>query len=82
MRFKGVGDPTGTIVLKLDGSDMKFAHIIDRLYYPFDKTRPIDLPMDRVEIEFADSYEVDQLIHILEQFKDENYKHFGDWRRR
>lgn len=33
------------------------------------------------EILFKDCYEVDMLIKALEEFKQENHRYFGEWRR-
>lgn len=33
-----------------------------------------------VLIQFDDTYEVDELIRVLQHFKDLNYAHFGEWR--
>lgn len=33
-----------------------------------------------IEITFKDSYEIDNLIHILEKFKKECSEHIGEWR--
>jgi hypothetical protein len=48
---------------------------------------PLDLMTDKIEwnppgdacIEFRDTYEIDQLIKILQKFKDDNYRYFGEW---
>jgi len=33
-----------------------------------------------IEITFKDSYEIDNLIHILQKFKKECFEYIGEWR--
>ena len=41
----------------------------------------IDIPKPEIiEIIFKDSYEIDNLIHILEKFKKECSEYIGEWR--
>lgn len=76
MRINGDGHrDTCEINLRLKSTNRKLQWHIRPGYglVPDDKN-------GRADIIFNDSYEVDQLIEILQRFKEENQRCFGAWR--
>lgn len=77
MKIEGNGE---VILLQLrhKGAKTSFEHQYQPFGYP--PGERID-PMNISMIQFDDAYEVDVLIKMLKEFKDANYRYFGDWRR-
>lgn len=62
------------INFRLDSTDMKFNCLFHRV------PGTITFGNDAVAyIEFKDSYEIDQLINLLQRFKNDNHLYLGQW---
>lgn len=77
MKIKGKGD-VDILELHHKGANTRFQSRVQPFGLP-------DLPQTKEEsiatIQFDDVYEVDALIKMLREFKDANYRYFGDWRK-
>ena len=66
------------ITLTHKGLNVRFNCFMKPLPYTTDN---IDISKPEIiEITFKDSYEIDNLIHILEKFKKECSEYIGEWR--
>lgn len=78
--LKVVGNKENVNQIKLThkGLNIEFNCFMKPLLYTADN---IDISKpERIEITFKDSYEIDNLIHILEKFKKEYSEYIGEWR--
>lgn len=78
--LKVVGNKENVNQIKLThkGLNIGFNCFMKPLPYTADN---IDISKpERIEITFKDSYEIDNLIHILEKFKKECSEYIGEWR--
>lgn len=75
-----VGDKENVNQIRLThkGLNVRFNCLMKLLPYVADN---IDISKPEIiEITFNDSYEIDNLIHILEKFKKECSEYIGEWR--
>lgn len=79
MKIIGNEENVNIISLIHKGKDIKFQRISEPMPY----MTPLNLEKDkRAEIVFNDLLEVDELISILKQFKEECGRYIGIWQRR
>lgn len=74
-------DAVCEINMRLYSADRKFQCIIEPPSYPM-ASADGKVTIDRdasVCFEFMDTYEIDQLINILQRFKKDNCRQFGAW---
>jgi hypothetical protein len=77
MKIEGNGDVV-LLQLRHKGANTSFEHNSQPFGYPAGaRVEPANIST----IQFDDIYEVDILIRMLREFKDANYRYFGDWRR-
>lgn len=77
MKVVGNKEDVNRIELSHKGLNVSFNCVIKPL--PYDYNIDISKP-ETIEIIFKDSYEIDNLIHILEKFKKECSEYIGEWR--
>lgn len=78
MKVVGDKENVNQITLSHKGLNIRFNCFMKPLPYAADN---IDIPKPEIiEIIFKDSYEIDNLIHILEKFKKECSEYIGEWR--
>ena len=78
MKVVGNKENVNQIRLTHKGLNVRFNYLMKPLPYVADN---IDISKPEIiEITFNDSYEIDNLIHILEKFKKECSEYIGEWR--
>lgn len=77
MKVVGNKEDVNRIELSHKGLNVSFNCSMKPL--PYDYNIDISKPKT-IEIIFKDSYEIDNLIHILEKFKKECSEYIGEWR--
>lgn len=77
MKVVGNKEDVNRIELSHKGLNVSFNCFMKPL--PYDYNIDISKPKT-IEIIFKDSYEIDNLIHILEKFKKECSEYIGEWR--
>ena len=77
MKVVGNKEDVNRIELSHKGLNVSFNCSMKPL--PYDYNIDISKP-ETIEIIFKDSYEIDNLIHILEKFKKECSEYIGEWR--
>ena len=77
LKIIGSEENVNQITLTHKGLNVRFNCFIKPL--PYDYNIDISKP-EIIEITFKDSYEIDNLIHVLEKFKKECFEYIGEWR--
>ena len=78
LKVVGNKENANQITLSHKGLNVRFNCLMKSLPYATDN---IGIPEPEIiEITFKDSYEIDNLIHILEKFKKECCEYIGEWR--
>ena len=77
MKVVGNKEDVNRIELSHKGLNVSFNCSMKPL--PYDYNIDISKP-EIIEITFNDSYEIDNLVHILEKFKKECSEYIGEWR--
>ena len=78
MRIISSDTKLGELTLRLRSTDRRFNWLIRSTFDPVLSMNPEDKD-GSAYIEFDDSHEIDQLINILQRFKEENLRYFGEW---
>lgn len=79
MKVVGNKENVNQIRLTHKGLNVRFNCFMKPLPCTTDNNIDISKP-EIIEITFKDSYEIDNLIHILEKFKKECSEYIGEWR--
>lgn len=84
MHIRGNGLPTKEIELCLKPVDTHFVLVMNPYTFPkVDPKTPVfgDGWENRAVIHFEDTHELQILIDMLVQFRDENFRYLGEWRK-
>lgn len=79
MKVVGNKENVNQIRLTHKGLNVRFNCFMKPLPYTTDNNIDISKP-EIIEITFKDSYEIDNLIHILKKCKKECSEYIGEWR--
>lgn len=78
MKIIGNKESVNQIALTYKGINARFNCFMKPFFNCYDDINISDPEI--IEIIFKDSYEIDNLIHVLEKFKKECFEHLGEWR--
>jgi len=73
---KEVGEECTKLTMRLKSTDMQFVCVLPKIFSGKELK-----PSNECRIEFADSFEVDSFIKMLEELKKQSYDRLGHWQR-